>query len=286
MPAKRYYIDTNCISNCLSPRVAGWTEAGLSGFRDELRRAADKAEIVIVGSQFHLEEASRLKGDGRRQWIAFFWDLVRWNILRATFELAKLEATAGGPLRDNEPFDTFRHQQYFKELSLRDPNRFDALALEIQKSTAESGEKYRELREKTKADIAAKFKGKSAYKITQEWWSNAAPTIADWMTDHLRPSQQHLGLPDDTSLWPKPEVLQSAWAIHSYWMARIVMTVGMDKKVKDSDGHDAHHYAMASYTDVLVTQDGDFRDTIALIPNAVSVIDFNTLAAELGVSPS
>ena len=68
-------------------------------------------------------------------------------------------------------------------------------------------------------------------------------------------------------------------------MARIVLTVGLGRKIRDSDLHDAHHYAMASYADVLVTQDGGFAETVRLIPNSLTVIDFDEFAARLGVSP-
>ena len=76
--------------------------------------------------------------------------------------------------------------------------------------------------------------------------------------------------------------MQTAWAIHAYMMARIVMNIAFNRKIRDGDAHDAHHYASACYADVFVTEDGAFRDTLAIIPNSpVTVLSFDEFAAQL-----
>ena len=57
-----------------------------------------------------------------------------------------------------------------------------------------------------------------------------------------------MGLAEGKSSWPKPRDLQTAWAMHAYQMARIVMNVGLERKIGDGDIHDAHHFASAWYT--------------------------------------
>ena len=69
-------------------------------------------------------------------------------------------------------------------------------------------------------------------------------------------SKEHLQLGADEEQWPKPTDMQTAWAMHAYMMARIVMNIGFNGKVGDGDVHDAHHYASACYADIFVTEDG------------------------------
>ena len=69
-------------------------------------------------------------------------------------------------------------------------------------------------------------------------------------------------------------------------MARIVLAVGDGRRIGDGDSYDGHHYASARYANVLVTDDGGFRDTCALIgtpePTVVTFEAF--IAAEFGGS--
>ena len=261
----------------------GRAQAGGAAIRRNLFAALDRDELVVVGSQFHLEEASRMSAQ-RAEWMRFFWDVVKWNLLLATTELVVLEAKHGRPLQGSEPYDEYRRRQRMRDKTLRWPE-LDSLAPKVAKFAADSGDLYKDLRDNTKLDIAARFKGKTNAEVTKTWWANAGQHIPNWVLGYMRLSKARLGLHDDESVWPKPEALQTAWAMYSYQMARIVLNVGLGRKVRDSDLHDAHHYAMASYADVLVTQDGGIAETVRLIPNSLAVIDFNDFAARLGVTP-
>jgi hypothetical protein len=116
--------------------------------------------------------------------------------------------------------------------------------------------------------------------------ANADNEIADWVEDYIENSMQVLGLSDVRTTWPGPRDLQTAWAIHAYAMARIVLNVGFGEAVDDGDSHDAHHYASGCYADVLVTSDRDFRKTMQIIPNSpITVLHFNQFAAQFGVQP-
>lgn len=247
----RYYLDSNCLTYCQAPILPGWTPAGGEVIRRNLFGALDRDELVVIGSQFHLEEASRISVH-RADWVKFFWDVVKWNVLLATIELAVLEAKHGRALQGNEPYDEYHRRQRMRDKTLRWPD-LDSLASKVAKFAADSGDLYKDLRDSTKCDIAARFEGKTPAEVTKAWWTNAGHHISDWVLGYMRLSKERLRLPDDESVWPKPEALQTAWAMYSYQMARIVLTVGLGRKIRDSDLHDAHHYAMASYADVLVT---------------------------------
>jgi hypothetical protein len=88
---RRIYLDTNQFTNCVEPRVTGWTLAGLADLRKGMHGAFDANEAVFLGSQFHLEEMSRIIPAYRAPVIQFFWDLVRWNLLLPTVDLARAE---------------------------------------------------------------------------------------------------------------------------------------------------------------------------------------------------
>ena len=106
------------------------------------------------------------------------------------------------------------------------------------------------------------------------------------MTDYFVRSRERLGLSEDRDTWPQPRAVQTAWAIHAYHMARIVMNVGLLRTIGDGDAHDAHHYASACYADILVTEDGPCRETLQLIPNSpVTVLSFGDFASQFGLTP-
>ncbi len=71
-------------------------------------------------------------------------------------------------------------------------------------------------------------------------------------------------------------------AIHAYHMAKIVINVGLNRRISEGDAHDAHHYAAACYADALVTQDAALKDTLNFIPNpSVGLLSFEEFAQEL-----
>jgi hypothetical protein len=217
--------------------------------------------------------------------MRLFWEIVRWNFLRPTDELATLELELGRGLRANEPFEEFWYRQAVRTACLKDPTKLDIIAVSVRAATKESGDDLKQRREATRLDFAVQVPNRTIRRETDNWWADAETQIADWIRDFLTNNQQRLHLPDDSAEWPLPKDLPLLWAIHAYLMARIVMTVGMDRKILNSDAHDAHHYAMASYADVVVSQDEAFTQTVALIPSAKRVVPFDDFAAVLGVQP-
>jgi hypothetical protein len=131
----------------------------------------------------------------------------------------------------------------------------------VDKSVADSAARRGSATQKLEATYA----NLTPAEVSKRWWTDADTTIEDWVKDYIASSKEHLGLGDDMSAWPKPSDLQTAWAMHAYMMARIVMNIGFNRKIGDGDAHDAHHYASACYADVFVTEDGAFRDTLKII---------------------
>lgn len=108
--------------------------------------------------------------------------------------------------------------------------------------------------------------------MTQRWWANADAEIDDWTTDYLSREGSRLRFAADDL--PSPRSIPTARRLHAYMMARIFLNVGLNRRIGDGDIHDAHHYAAGAYTDVIITDDGGFRETCAIIPNGIRTISF------------
>ena len=126
----KIYLDTHQWTNCIEPRLAGWTVAGLDFLRATMVSQVRADRIALLGSQYHLEEMSRILAQYRRPIIEFFWTVVRWNLLLPTQLLARREVEFRRTLQDNEPLDTFNNYQRVKRLSLND-TEMNALASQI-----------------------------------------------------------------------------------------------------------------------------------------------------------
>jgi hypothetical protein len=124
-------------------------------------------------------------------------------------------------------------------------------------------------------------------QVSNRSWTQADAQITDWMTDYLVNNRERLGLSEDRDTWPPLRALRTASAIHAYHMARIVMNVGLLRAIGTGDAHDAHHYASACYADIVVTEDGAFRETLRIIPNSpVTRLSFNDFASQFGLAPT
>jgi hypothetical protein len=282
------YLDSHCLAYALGQPVPnGWTSGGIYKLQESILAGLRDDRIVICGSEFHIEEAARIsEPDTRRRFYRFFWDLVKWYVLLPTHDLVLKEAELCRPLEATEPFHEFWRRQ-----TLRKATRDDAILDDVARAVADSVKKQADegavRRENASNKLKALYVGRSTAGVSNAWWANAEAHIEDWMNDYIENSKEHLRLSADRNTWPKPRDLQTAWAMHAYQMARIVMNVGLQRKIGEGDVHDAHHFASAWYTDIFVTDDGAFRDTIKIIPNTpVTALSFDEFAFQLGFAPN
>ncbi len=285
---RTYYLDSNAWAYCVGPPgLQGWTAAGTKALRESITAAVRSGGVNVIGSQYFVEEASRISNVGARNRVLdFFWETTGWLLLIPIDELVPLEVVAGGPLDGSQQFDTAQRRMLIKAWSLK-PGRLDglapAVAALVQKSAAEQAIRKKEVTTK----LRATFRDMTPEKATQKWWEDAPALIDDWVSDYLVKFAERLGLPADKDLWPAPARMQTLRAIHAYHMAKIVINVGLNRRISEGDAHDAHHYAAACYADALVTQDGALKDTLNFIPNPrVGLLSFEEFAQELGVSRS
>lgn len=281
------YLDSQCFAYLFGqPVFTGWTRAGAQDLREAVLAALRKDQIVMYGSHFHLEEASRIPDDlQRRRFLEFFWDAVSWYVLLPGHDLAKEEARVCRRLEGAEPFEDFWTRQRMRRLS-RNPASLDELGQMVVNFVDQNVAAATTRRGQAIQRYQALYANMTPAQVTRRWWQDAEAHIDDWVRDHIANSKHHLELGNDPAVWPSPRDLPTVWAIYSYQMARIVMNVGLGRTIGDGDAHDAQHFANACYADIFVTEDGGFRDTLAIIPNIpVTVLSFCEFAAQFGVRP-
>lgn len=285
--AQAVYFDHNCLAYLLGQPVlngAGWTDTGTTALRAELRHAVAGGQIVVLGSEFHLEEASRIPDDAaRRRFLDFFWDTVKWWLLMPTRDLTRAEAAVRRPLEGNEPFEDYCRRRLLRHLSLTRRS----IGPETEAWVARQRAATLERKERLEGRLIEAFADRAPEESTRRWWNGGETAmIRDWVHDYIASNTEHLGLGPDARTWPRPEELQTAWAMTAYLLARVYLNVGLKRRIGDGDAHDAHHYASACYGDVLVTEDAAFRETIAEVPeNPITVLAFGDFAAQLAIDP-
>src|SRR5207249_744374 len=61
------------------------------------------------------------------------------------------------------------------------------------------------------------------------------------------------------------ETAPSVWNFYAYRMTRMYLNVFHNRRIRPSDVIDAHHFVAGSYSDVIVTDDADFKATCSHI---------------------
>jgi hypothetical protein len=103
---------------------------------------------------------------------------------------------------------------------------------------------------------------------TNDWWESAAAQIDDWTNDYLQGSKDLLQLPDDRTQWPTPAQVPTARLRHAFYMARIALNVGQNRRIDASDYYDAMHYSEGAYFDLMITDDQRFTETYSIVPRS------------------
>jgi hypothetical protein len=284
VPSTRFYLDTHQWTYCVEPSLPGWTSAGLADLRAAMIQAVNDGRAICVGSQFHLQEISGIPRQYRIPILQFFWEVVRWSLLKPTAELVEAEVAAGRALVGNEAYATFREQQSIKVLTLKSA-KFDELAKDIAVLNAKTSKQMQNAREDVQVDLAAKYPGFSPEQITKQWFNDPEAVLKSWADDYLDGAKERFHLPDDRSLWPNPANLPTIRAVMFSNLARIYLQNLEHRKISEGDAHDSHHYAAACYADVFVTEDAAFKKVLEIIHATVSVRGFNEFAAIMNTPP-
>ena len=109
--------------------------------------------------------------------------------------------------------------------------------------------------------------------------------VEDWARGYMRGERKRLGLGHDESSWPHPREIPSLWNAYNYGIANMLRQVGEGIDPDPSDPGDFDHYSDVGYADVLVTQDGPFRQLWGRIPGKgkIRVLRLMPFLRELGI---
>jgi hypothetical protein len=277
----KLYLDTNA-ANYLYGRV-GWSDHATRSVRRALASECESGRIDLLMSFATLEE---LSGLGRQdlprftKTIKFLLDLAGPRLLLPMNERIKAEVVARGLLNGNTRFVSSSVRR-----RLRAQVMGHSFVKEVSDAVRRDVDAFGADMEAKRTAIRARL-GPEWSSHTARWWDSALPQIDDWTNDYLKASAEALALPADPEQWPQPRQVPTAWSSHAYYMARIALNVGQNRRINDSDRYDHAHYASAIYADLMVTDDRAFVETYTAIPDKPFVVEgFTEFAARLGVVP-
>jgi hypothetical protein len=183
---KQSILTPNAWRTCSANRVLvsrAWTGAGTKALRDTVDYAIRDGTVVLYGSRFHLEEASRIPDDdARRQFMEFFWCTVKWNVLLPTHELVVQEARLHRTLQGNEPFEEFWRRQELRRVS-KSKADLDRLAAGVKAFVDKSVTDSAARRASATQKLEATYANLTAADVSKRWWADADTTIEDWVKD-------------------------------------------------------------------------------------------------------
>lgn len=254
------FFDTNAICGLLREDYAER--------RVRLGHAVSSGSLRVLGSLDVLEEIARIANNAPEYYkrvVSFFWDVTGPFILFPTAKRILLELQFGGALEANDRFLPWTFCQDLKR-QLADP----AFAAELGHAVYEKVTKARDSEARRRQSVLDAIRvgldGVKPSQLSSGYWAESAVRVDDWMGDYIRNNRELLGLDDDPGSWPGPRSLPTAWRMHAYMLTRMVLTVGLGRKIGTGDSYDAHHYASASYADVFVSDDGPLHETISRAP--------------------
>ncbi len=277
----RLYLDANA-GSYLQNHPA-WPSATLREIRRALAEGCNSGRIELIISTTLIEEIAGISHGELPRYVRTakcVFDLAGANFLLPVNERVKAEVAAGQALIGGARFLSASRRREVRTHMMR-----HGFAHDVAGGVRDQAQQFKDDMEQRRQGIRAKL-GQDWSTHTARWWDRALPQIDDWTVDYFRASRDVLGLPDDEALWPAPRSIPTAWYLHAYYMARIALNVGQNRRIAGSDRYDAAHYAGAVYADVMVSDDAAFIETYNAIPDRpFDVESFHDFARRLGVTP-
>lgn len=278
------YFDNNALKSFFAhPRLSALQ---LEVARDRKRERVNDGNVTVLYSLVLIEELLGLlpRREKYDRMFAFLFDVGQFNLVHPDLEdLARIEIQRGGRLEGN---DRFAQWTYVRDVRIH-CRRGDGLEV-IPAQTRDRKQaflaKQEELRQRYRARVQAE--GRRPAAGARAWWGDAERQIEDWTLEFLTNNRHRLGLGEAQAEWPAPGRIHSLWRYYAYRMALIYLNNTGQRQPVDSDEYDTQHYVAGSYADVLVTEDGGFRETAAAIPvHTPRVLPFEEFVrTELGVA--
>lgn len=263
------YLDTNAISYLDSH--PSWDPVVLAAARMRLCELVQSGSVSVFVSYVLLEELLGILPTDRSKYarvMSYLWEIAKTNLLLATNDMGRAEVAKAGRLEGNERLEVWAktvevYQECCRERSIR------SMPQRTKQEFARFEREENALRDENKEELGTERVG----SILHRWWENPESRIDDWVAGFLEKNTARLSLPEDRSKWPPPRAFEAIWRFHAYKMARIYLNVGEGRRIRGSDMFDTHHYVAASYTNVMVSDDRDLRDTCAQIPRQLFMLE-------------
>jgi hypothetical protein len=198
----------------------------------------------------------------------FLWEIAQTNLLLPTEDLARTEVLKGGSLKGNERLELWTKTVTIYHECLREQSICN-IPQQTYEQLMQFEKEEKAARDKIKMDFGVK---QSSFHLSN-WWKKPETRIDEWVTEYLEKNAIRLNLCAERRNWPHPQAFESIWRFHAYKMARIYLNVRENRRIQGSDLFDAHHYVAASYTNIMVCNDGDLRDTFEIIPKKSFILE-------------
>lgn len=265
MKQPEIYLDTNTSSYLYSPRP-GWPPGRLAAIRARLRRRVDMGAFRVLGSVAVIEELTGIayrEQHRYRQTIRLLLDLYGRRILLPVLQMAKAEAAQRQPLQFNERFLARATVADLQSVVLN-PRVVSEISDHLYASSRTFKADFDARRDRVRKELGLRENEEPSFR---QWWKRAGSLIDDWTKDVLAGAA--LELPGPFA----PHEVPSVRRFVAYYMGRMILNLGSNRRIDGSDEYDARHYVAASYADVMVTDDARFRDTYQQIPSPSFVLE-------------
>jgi hypothetical protein len=267
--ADRFFLDTNQWNYLCDP-----TAPSASASADLPRRFLDAVrtrQLAVVSSVAVLEE---LMGTAHSQPAKYseMCDVIfravgqRW--LLPLDQRASREAFCGGLLPDTQRYLPRSTRRRMQEEALRQ-EAVELIGNEVYMQVSTFKNDQEAIRTKLRHDVGRE--GAARFRETiNHWWDHEAD-VRSWVSDLITSAIEHGRAPGGAR--SDRDGAPSTWCFVSYKLARIKLNLADNRSIKKSDYLDADHYSCGPYYDVLVTDDGAFKDTCGLLPDTPFAIE-------------
>ncbi|MBI4932911.1 MAG: hypothetical protein HY828_03470 [Actinobacteria bacterium] len=257
---KRVFLDNNLWNLLADSRCAFTVDDLVAAFR------SGRLEIVSTIELFEevLATARRNQSKFKRMRSAMV-KLTGDRLLLTLPERHRLELASGGLLSEATRYQPARVRRQVFALSPRSVVAKSINDEVYQRKLDRKGIDAAMTRDVLDALSATgrKLKDVGRFVTAETVRENAIDTIRDG------PSFGLPVIPDDSVSF---ERVPSLWLSKGVEAARLTRTAGEGRAVRASDNHDRLHAAAGAYFEVLVTDDDEFRRTLALVPDLPCVV--------------
>jgi hypothetical protein len=220
----------------------------------------------VLGSVAVIEELTGIayrEQHRYRQTMRFLLDLYGRRILLPVLQMARAEAAQRRPLQFNERFLARGTVGNLQSVVLN-PRVVSEISDHLYASSRAFKVDFEARRDRVRKELGLRENEEPSFK---QWWKRADSLIDDWTTDVLSGAALEVTGP------LAPSEVPSVRRFVAYYMGRMILNLGSNRRIDGSDAYDARHYVAASYADVMVTDDARFRQTYQQIPSPAFVLE-------------